>query len=1077
MKKITMLIFCLFALTWTYAQRQTVKGHVTDEKGNALSGVSIQVKDSTTGTFTDNSGDFTIQVTLHSEGEAPAQLVFSYVNFETETIPVTKDTKQIKLALKPAVGNLNDVIVVGYGTVLRKDLTGSVSSVSAKDLKDIPINSAEQALAGRLAGVQVTGSEGSPDAEVSIRVRGGGSITQDNSPLYVVDGVIMDNALSTLSPQDIESIDVLKDASATAIYGARGANGVVIITTKQGTAGRTVVTYNGFYGNQKVNNMLDVLNPYDYVFYQFERAQGNNTTLQSVARRFGAFEDIDLYKDAPFVSWQEQLFGRNAFLHSHNVSVSGGDAKTQFNLSATENYNKAVMEGSDYNRQLVNFQIKHKVSSFATMGFNLRFNNQVVNGQGTSNPGSSGLNFLRQTVRYTPFLSPGQSLSYYDPETLDETSGNGLYLVNPLLLVRQQYKRSYQTRVGLSAYADLKLTNFLSFRSTFGYDYYPITTKAFDDSLTSNAISNGNGMPIATINDGKRTTLDISNVFTLSNRRMKGDFHKHHKFDLILGEETYQLKNESKNVIQRYFPYGTAAEQALGNLNLASAPDGYSQPSPTSKYDEQRIWSFFSRLNYEYDNKYLASVSVRADGSTVFGPTNRWGYFPAGSFAWKFTEEKFMEWLKPVLSSGKLRLSYGTAGNNRIASFLYLTQFITNAKYYGLQDNLVTAFAPAALTNANLKWESNISRNLGLDLSFFKDRLQVSADYYRNKTKDLLVNVTVPTSSGYTSQVQNVGATSNNGVELQIGGSPIVNKDFTWNVNFNISFNKNKILSLGNQQSFLVSSGWAGAANAFDYIVKVGSEVGQMYGLVNDGFYTVDDFNYDASTNTYTLKDGVVSDAEIAGTLRPGVIKYKDISGDGKVTIDEDRRIIGNANPKYFGGINQQFYFKGFDMSIFLNFQVGNDIVNDNKLEFTSGYTDYANVLSIEKDRWRNLNDAGELVTDPAGLAALNKNAKLWTPLKTAYSWTPQSWAIEDGSFLRINNITLGYSLPQAVLKKSGIRRFRVYGTVNNLAVITGYSGYDPEVNARRSTPMTPGVDFSAYPRARSFIVGVNVGF
>lgn len=1075
MKKLPFLIFCLFAATAVFAQSRTVTGHVTDDKGQTLAGVSIQLKGTPIGTFSDNSGDFKLKIP--EANQTKVVLEFSFVNYEKKSVTVDPNGSAIKVALQPTVSNLNDVIVVGYGTVLRKDLTGAVSSVSAKDLKDIPINSAEQALAGRLAGVQVTGSEGSPDAEVSIRVRGGGSITQDNSPLYVVDGIIMDNALATLSPQDIQSIDVLKDASATAIYGARGANGVVIISTKKGTAGRTVVTYNGFVGNQKVDKTLDVLNPYEYVLYQYERAQGNSTTIKSFTDKFGSFQDIDLYKDAPFVNWQDQLFGRNAFMQTHNVSVSGGDSKTQFNLSLTENATQAVMTGSDYNRQLLNFQLKHKVSNFVNVGLNVRFNNQVVDGQGTSNAGSSGLNFLRQTVRYTPYLSPGQSLTYYDPESIDETNGNGLYLVNPILLVQSQYKRAYQTRIGLSTYADLKLTKFLSFRSTFGYDLYPTTTKSFDDSLTSNAISNGNGLPIATIADRKRTTLDISNVFTLSNRRLQGDFSKHNKIDWILGEESYQIENDSRNLIQRYFPLGTTAKQALGNLNLASAPDGYTEPSPTSNYDEQRILSFFTRVNYELDNKYLASFSVRADGSTVFAAKHRWGYFPAGSFAWKFSEENFMQSLKPFISSGKLRLSYGTAGNNRIASFLYMTQFTTNSKYYGLLDNLVTAFAPASLTNANLKWEANISRDLGLDLGFFKDRLQVTADYYRNKTKDLLVNVTVPTSSGYTSQVQNVGATSNNGFELQLSGSPILTKNFSWNVSFNISSNKNKILSLGNQQSFLVTSNWAGSANAYDYIVKVGSEVGTMYGLVNDGFYKIDDFNYDATTGAYTLKDGVVSDDEIAGTIRPGTIKFKDLNGDGKVTIDDDRTVIGNANPKYFGGINQQFVYKNFDMSVFLNFQVGNDIVNDNKLEFTSGYTDNANLLAIENNRWRNVNAAGETLTDPVALAALNQNATLWTPLKTAYSWTPQSWAIEDGSFLRVNNITLGYSLPQSITKKAHIQKFRMYATVNNIAVITGYSGYDPEVNTRRSTPMTPGVDFSAYPRAKSFIFGVNVTF
>lgn len=1076
MKQLAFLLFCLISAAPVFAQSRVVTGHVTDEHGNALPGVSIRLKGTAIGAFTNNTGDFNIKIPVIAS--ANSTLEFSYVSYETRSVTLPADSSFVSVSLKQSQSNLNDVIVVGYGTVLRKNLTGAVSSVSSKDLKDIPINSAEEALAGRLAGVQVTGSEGSPDAQVSIRVRGGGSITQDNSPLYVVDGMIMDNALSTLSPQDIQSIDVLKDASATAIYGARGANGVVIITTKQGSAGRSVVTYNGFVGNQRVDKKLAVLNPYDYVFYQYERAQGNSTSVSNFTNEYGAFQDIGLYKNAPFVDWQDQVFGRNAFMQTHNVSVSGGTAKTTFNLSLTENATQAVMIGSDFNRQLVNFQLNHTVSDHLRVGFNVRFNNQVVDGQGTSNPGSSGLNFLRQAVRYTPYLSPGRSLTYYDPESIDNTNGNGLYLVNPLLLIQSQYRRAYETRTGFSGFADFKITNFLSFRSTLGYDLYPTTTKSYDDSLTSNAISNGNGLPIATIADSKLTTIDNSNVFTLTNRNFDGNFSKHNKIDWVIGQESYQTQKDGKTIVQKYFPLGTSAKQALGNLNLASAPSGYSEPSPTSSYDEQRILSFFSRVNYELDNKYLATLSVRADGSSVFGPSHKWGYFPAGSVAWRISEEKFMQRLKPVISDAKLRVSYGEAGNNRIPSFLYLTQFVTTGSYYGLDNQLTTGFAPASLTNANLKWESNISRDLGLDVSFLHNRLQLSADYYRNKTKDLLVNVAVPGTSGYTTQIQNVGATSNNGFELQLNALPVQSKAFSWNISFNISANQNKILSLGNQQSFVVNSNWAGSANPADFLIKVGAPVGSMYGYVNDGFYKISDFNYDASSGTYTLKAGQPDDGSVTGTKpQPGTIKLKSLSGDTVITPYTDEKIIGNANPKFFGGINQQFTYKNFDMSIFLNFQYGNNIVNDNKLEFSSGYTQDANLLAIEKNRWRTVNDAGQVVADPTALAALNAKATLWQPVKTGQAWMPQSWAVEDGSFLRINNITLGYSLPQIITKRMHIQKFRAYVTVNNLAVITSYSGYDPEVNTRRSTPMTPGVDYSAYPRAKSFIFGLNITF
>ena len=1004
-------------------------------------------------------------------------LQFSYVGSKTKSVPVENRT-EVNVTLTIAASTLNDVVVVGYGTVKRKDLTGSVSSISSKDLKDIPINSAEEALAGKLAGVQVTGSEGSPDAQVQIRVRGGGSITQDNSPLYVVDGIIVDNALSTLSPQDIQSIDVLKDASATAIYGARGANGVVIITTKGGHRGKSTITYNGHIGFQKVNRFLDVMNPYDFVMYQYERSRGSSQNEQNFTNTYGTWNDLSLYKQAPFVDWQNQVFGRSAMIQTHNLSISGGGEKTQFNLSLTYNNNDAVMLNSDYNRKLVNFRLNHEVSKNFKVGFNVRFDNQTINGSGTSSPGSSGLNFLRQAVRYIPYLSPGQQVAYYDPELINETIGNGLYIVNPLVLINNEYKRQYQTLAGLSGYADYTLARFLSFRTTVGFDYHDYRTDRYDDSLSSNSISNGQGMPIATLEQSNRQTFDNSNVFTLTNRRFNGDFSANNTFDLILGQETYEVRRKDNTIVQRFFPRGTTAEKALGNLNLASPPTGIAEPSPTSNEDVQRISSFFGRLNYAYKDKYLASLSLRADGSSVFAPGLQWGYFPAASFAWKMSDEKFMQNLEPTISNVKLRLNYGEAGNNRIESFLFLTQFNTDRNYYGLQNQLVTAFGSVSLANALLTWESNVSRNVGLDFSLFNNHLQVSLDYYRNKTKNLLVKNPVPTSSGYTQQIQNVGSTSNNGFEAQLNSTIIQTKNFSWSANFNISFNQNKVLSLGKQKFFTVSSGWAGGANPDDYIVKVGEPVGSMYGLVNDGFYTVDDFTYDATTQTYTLKDKVPTDKSVTGLVpQPGFIKYKDLNGDGVVDYNTDATIIGNANPDFFGGLNQQFNYKNFDLAVFVNFQYGNDIYNANKIEFSSGYTPNANLLSIENNRWKTIDANGNVVTDPTQLAALNKNATLWQPLTTGSSWYPQSWGVEDGSFLRLNNITFGYTLPTSVSKKAGIQKFRAYVTLNNLAVITNYSGYDPEVNTRRSTPMTPGVDFSAYPRSTSYIFGVNVTF
>jgi hypothetical protein len=399
-------------------------------------------------------------------------------------------------------------------------------------------------------------------------------------------------------------------------------------------------------------------------------------------------------------------------------------------------------------------------------------------------------------------------------------------------------------------------------------------------------------------------------------------------------------------------------------------------------------------------------------------------------------------------------------------------------------------YVPYALANADLVWEGIISRNVGLDLGLFNSRVTLSLDYYNNSSVDLLLNRVIPQTSGYTTQIQNIGETSNKGFEIQLAAVPIQRNDFTWNVNFNISFNKNNIESLGpDLTSYLQPSGWAGGNQPADYIVKVGQSVGTIWGLVNDGFYTLDDFDYDGSAGTYTLKPGIASNQGITSVApRPGVIKFADqltvdTNGDGipdaadGVINDSDRTIIGNASPKYFGGLNNQFTYKNFDLSVFLNFQYGNDVLNANKLEFTSGYTTSSNLISEMSGRWTNVNAEGAVVTDPTELAALNQNATVWSPMTSASSFYVHSWAVEDASFLRINNITLGYTMAPELLKKIKMKSIRVYGTVNNVAVFSNYSGYDPEVNTRRDTPLTPGVDYSAYPRSRGYIFGINVTF
>lgn len=1076
MSKRTLLFTCFILLSvFSFAQTRTVKGTVADENGAAVSGANVIPANSKTGTQTDGSGNFSINV------NGTPNISISSVGFKTRSVS-TRGVDNISITLERSIATNDDVVIIGYQSVRRGDLVNSVSSVTSKDIKDVPINSTAEALTGRLAGVQITTSEGSPDAAATIRVRGGGSITQDNSPLYVVDGIQVENALSVLAPQDIQSIDVLKDASATSIYGARGANGVVIITTKAGRISKPVVTYNGLMGVRRLANKLDVMKPYDFVLYQYERSRPSQADRNTFLNTYGIFEDIELYKDAPFVDWQEQNMGRNAMMQTHNISLTGGNASTKYNLSLTSNTEDGVLRNSDFDRKIANFKLDQTINQRAKAGVAIRFNNTIINGAGTSNPGSSSLNQLRQSIKYRPLLMGGQSVLDYDPDYADATNANSLSLVNPLLLNDGTYRDRTNRTLNLSGYISYDINKYVSVKSTLGYDFYDTRQNAFDDTITSAARANFD-MPIASIFTGQSNTLNNSNVITFSMNKSGTRFSKRNDLTVLLGHEIYENIDKQYRIETRYLPVGISAKKALANMGVATPPPGAApQPAPTSVEMTNRLVSFFGRVNYALDDKYLFMFTLRSDGSTKFAEGHKWGYFPSGSFAWRISKEKFMQDAKTPINDLKLRLSYGEAGNNRIGNFLYLSQFVANPAndatnaFYSIGNTQIPPFYSPTLPNSLLTWESTIARNLGFDIALWNNRVQLTADLYYNSTKNLLVNVTVPQSSGYTTQVQNVGETSNRGIELQLNATPVATKNFNWNTSFNISFNKNKVESLGpTQSSFLFSSGWGGQNQPSDYIVKVGQPVGAIWGLVTDGFYTIEDFTY--NNGTYTLKPGVANNQGITAVVpQPGFLKFKDLNQDSVIN-DKDRTIIGNTQPKFFGGWNHQFSYKNFDLSIFLNFQVGNDVYNANKLEFSSGYTPNSNMLDIMNERWTNINAQGQVVTDPVELAALNVNAKIWSPLQTASSFYVHSWAVEDASFLRINNVTLGYNLPASLLKRAKIKNFRIYGTVNNLAVFTKYTGYDPEVNTRRGSPLTPGVDYSAYPRSKAYIVGVNLSF
>ncbi|MEO6253942.1 MAG: TonB-dependent receptor [Ferruginibacter sp.] len=1064
MNKLLLSLIVLFLIPFSLmAQNKTITGKVVDESGNPVVGVNVLAKGSTRGAQTDNSGNFSISV----PGTGTTNLVLSSVGYASKTITVTgNDAGSVQIVRD--VVTQEDVVVVGYATIKRKDLTGSVSSVGSKELKDFPLSSAAEALQGKLAGVQLTSTEGAPGAEIIVRVRGGGSITQDNSPLYIVDGVQVENALSVLSPQDIASVDVLKDASTTAIYGARGANGVVIITTKGGRAGKTQVTYNGSYGVRKLSQFQDVMQPYDFVLWQWERSRAATADSASFAQTYGTtWDTLKNYQNVPFVNWQDKVFGRSAKFSSHNVAVSGGNQATTFNLSLTANKEEGIQITTGFERKLVNFKIDHKANDKLRIGFTARYLDQEIDGSGTTNSGTRSTNRLRHTINYRPFElpKPGFGVDDFDEAYYLASSG----ATNPVVLTYAEYRKQTSKALYLTGYASYNILKNLTFRTTIGYDNAAIRTDLFYSKITGTA-RNFASLPVASIGQQANYTLSNSNTlqYTLNN------FKKHHDITVLVGQEVVDARSQQNSITTRYMPADITAEKALANMGLGIAPTGSSQPLPSSFVEPPaRIASFFGRISYAYDDKYLMNFNLRSDRSSKFSSKNGTLVFPSGSVAWRFTKEKFLNNIS-WLNEGKFRVGYGAVGNNRIGNLLYEQLYGVTGEY-AFNHSIVPGFTPISLSNPDLRWENNTSLNFGLDLGLFNNKVQLTVDAYKNSAKDLLLAVAIPPTTGYASQLKNIGATSNKGLEIQINATPLQKKNLTWNTNFNIAFNKNTVESLGGLQEQTRNSGWQGSDGVDDYLVKVGEPIGLMYGFVTDGFYGVDDFNYNATTKVYTIKPGIAANG-VYGTPQPGMLKWKDLDGDGAITADKDRKVIGNANAKFTGGWTNQFTYKNFDLSIFVNFVVGNDIYNANKIEWTDGAFSNLNMLGEMKDRWTNINAAGQVVTDPTELKALNANAKIWTPVRVQRWWL-HSWAVEDGSYLRINNMTLGYSLPKNLMSKIRISNIRFYGTVNNLATLTGYSGYDPDVTARRSDPLTPGVDFAAYPRAKTWLFGVNVTF
>lgn len=1058
------LLVALISLSVS-AQNVTVKGTVKDKTGETVIGASVVEKGNTSnGTITDIDGNYTISV------PANATIVFSYVGMTTQEASV-KGKTQIDIVMEDDAQALEEVVVIGYGAVKRKDLTGSVATVSSDVLAAVPVASATEALTGKMAGIQITTTEGSPDAEMKIRVRGGGSITGDNTPLFIVDGFPVES-ISDIPASDIEDITVLKDASSTAIYGSRGANGVILVTTKSGKEGKINVSYNAYYSWKKIAKTLDVLDPYDYAKWQYEQALlRGNSYVEDYESYFGSYEDLDMYKNIPYNDWQDLTFGRTGNTFNHNLSITGGSEKIKYAFSYSHMNDKAIMEGSDYKRDNFSLKLNTKPVKNVTLDFSIRYSETNIGGGGANDVSSTydSDKRLKYSVIYTPIPLENMDSS---AGSSDDDLGN---LYHPLTAISDNDRDQERKTLNMSGSFGWEIFKNFKFKTELGYDdyrnddlrFYGLTTY-YVKNVPSAENQNLPAIQIANTNRHKfRNTNTISYDFS---DLFKGDSHH---LNAMIGHEWIITKSSKLTNIVHGFPETFTAADAwkLTSMGTPFSIDNFYDP-------DDKLLSYFGRINYDYQSKYLLSATFRADGSSKFAAGNQWGYFPSAAVAWRVSSENFMEGTKEWLDDLKLRFSYGTAGNNNIPSGQMVQTYSNSATSW--INGFSNYWAPSkTMANPDLKWETTITRNLGLDFTVLGGKLNGTIEAYLNTTTDLLIQFPVG-GTGYDTQYRNMGKTENKGIEASINWTIVNKKDWGVSFNANIGFNKNTIKDLGMMNDFGAETYWASSEIGNDFWIAKGGSVGQMYGYRSDGRYEASDFvGYDAATDSWILKEGVVDASAVVGKIRPGSMKLKNIDGseDNKVTTD-DREIIGDANPLHTGGFGISAYAYGFDLSANFNWSFGNDVYNANKIEFTqTGKYQYRNMTSEMADgkRWTNLRADGTLSTDLEELAAMNANTTMWSPLTDRMIFS--DWAVEDGSFLRLNTLTLGYTLPKSLLSKVKIQNLRFYVTGYNLFCLTSYTGYDPEVSTIRKTNLTPGVDYSAYPKSRQFVVGVNLNF
>ena len=1084
-RKALVTLFLSILCLSSFAQGHLVTGVVTDENGEPMIGVNVSAVGTTSGTITDLDGRYTLSL------PANKQLQFSFIGYLPKTVAVNNQTK-VNVQLVKDEKTLDEVVVIGYGTVKKRDLTGAVASVNNEALIANPVANVAQALQGHLPGVSVMSQDGRPGADVSIRVRGGGSITQSNDPLFIVDGFPV-SSISDIPADQIESIDVLKDASSTAIYGARGANGVILVTTKGAKAEKLSVSYNSYMQIKNVARTLDVLDAQDYLLNTWSYATALGASYgNAVGSYFGLGSTngnhYSEYANVGSHDYTNDLL-RSVIAQNHNLSISGGNDKTKIAFATNILSDPGIKINSGYNRFNSSLKVQQQLLSNLRLDFDIRYTESLTDGKEDSATNGKG-SLLSNAYSFRPIDNPlgtGVFAGFGNGDSNVDLGYNTLDLVNDIT------QKNRKTDLHGITSLTWDIVKGLTARSELGLGRGTSEGKYYENGLT-------NSYKYAKLTKGD--SWNVRSATTL-NYQIQG-LGQDHSASFLLGNEILASKSNSSQIIGAGYSSSFDFNKAFGMIKMTNSALGLDQFSNTIGTPSNTL-SFFGRANYAYKGRYLFTGTLRADGSSKFSPNNHWGYFPAGAFAWRISDEPFLNNAKSWLDNLKLRLSYGTAGADNIDASLWKETWTTST--VTIDGQPTTIYKPAGmLSNPDLKWETTVSRNVGLDFGFLNNRIYGSLDVYWNTTKNLLMQVPIDETTGYSYQFQNIGKTSNKGFEFSFGADIIRQKDFTLNVTGTYNYNKNNIDELADNVTAQYGSQWASTATQpnYDYLFKVGSQVGLIRGYKCDGFYTTNDFDYNSTTGVYTLKSGV---ADLSSTITgnypspfkkatgqnafPGAVKLHNMNpSEDNVVDSKDVTDLGEVTPKHTGGFNLNMNYKGIDFSAGLAWAIGGKIYNANAMANMYGNKDVsigANRLAFIKDCYKvyDVNASGDLaaVTDPTALNALNGNAKYGLPYYE--NGIVLSTFIEDASFLRLNTMTLGYTLPKQITKKANIQRLRLYVTGGNLFTITGYSGLDPEVNtfSNKSTGAnagkypTLGLDWGSYPRARTFTFGLNLEF